>query len=242
MDLRLTEAATRVAKSAFDFLLPLVCVHCGNDGRLLCEECIRDAPSPNRVACQKCGEPVGEYASLCGECVALPPPLDRFVPIFRYGGPARSAVLALKYRGVTALASEMGQAIADHPFAARARNDCIAPVPMHRDRLRERGYNQAELIARSVAESIEVPFISHAIEKVRSTPSQVHLTRQERSKSLAGAFVANFDFEGAHVLLVDDVCTTGNTLMNCASALKRAGARRVSAVVFAKEMLEPSSD
>ena len=112
---------------------------------------------------------------------------------------------------------------------------------MHADRLRERGYNQAALLAQNVAENLQLRYIEDALAKIRSTPSQVELTRQERAFSLRNAFAANYDFDNAHVLLIDDVCTTGNTLMNCAAALKRAGARRVSAVVFAKELMSSES-
>lgn len=150
----------------------------------------------------------------------------------------RSAVHALKYRHITAIAPVIAEIISQHPFSKNAQIDCVVPVPVHADRLRERGYNQAALLAQNVAENLQLQFIPDALSKTLSTVSQVDLTRQERATSLRGAFAANYDFEDAHVLLVDDVCTTGNTLMNCAAALKRAGARRVSAMVYAKETID----
>ena len=156
----------------------------------------------------------------------------------RYGGAVRSAVHALKYRNITAIAPVIAALISQHPYSRNARIDCVAPVPIHTERLRERGYNQAALLAEHVAESRKLLFIPEALSKTRATASQVDLTKQERATSLRGAFAANFDFDDAHVLLIDDVCTTGNTLMNCAAALKRAGARRVSAMVFAKETID----
>lgn len=230
--------AGKTIKNIVDFLMPLVCVHCGVEGNLLCEKCVGEAVQLPRNTCVTCAEPTREYASRCGECAALPPPLDRLVPVFRYGGAVRSAVHALKYRHITAIAPVIADLIARHPYSRNAKIDCVVPVPIHKDRLRERGYNQAALLAQHVAENRDLLFIPDALSKTRATASQVDLTRQERATSLRGAFAANFDFEDAHVLLVDDVCTTGNTLMNCAAALKRAGARRVSAMVLAKETID----
>ncbi len=189
-----------------------------------------------RNVCRTCAEPTSEQMQLCGDCVTLPPPLDRMNAAFRYGGAASSAIQALKYRQITAIAPLMAELMIHHAFARKARFDCILPVPAHRDRMRQRGYNQASLLAQNVARESGLQFIEEALSKTRDTVSQVELSRLERAASLRNAFIANYNFEDAHVLLVDDVCTTGSTLMNCAVALKRAGARRVSAVVFAKEI------
>ena len=234
----MTTTAGKTIKTVVDFLMPLACVHCGVEGSLLCEKCIGTAVKLPVNTCVTCAEPTFENVSRCGECAALPPPLDRLVPIFRYGGAVRSAVHALKYRNITAIAPVIADLISQHPYSGNARIDCVAPVPIHTGRLRERGYNQAALLAEHVAGNRQLLFIPEALSKTRSTASQVDLTKQERATSLRGAFAANFDFDDAHVLLVDDVCTTGNTLMNCAAALKRAGARRVSAMVFAKETID----
>ncbi len=231
----LVKTATDAVQAAVDFIMPLVCVHCGTESSLLCTDCIEDANKVPDNVCRTCAAPTAEYLNFCGDCIALPPPLDRLVPAYRYGGAVRSAVHALKYRHMTAIATVMGELMAEHKFFRRAKLDCVVPVPVHKDRLRERGYNQAALLARSVADNIELQYISDALTKTRATASQVELTWHERSLSLTNAFVANYDFEDAHVLLVDDVSTSGNTLMNCAVALKRAGARRVSGLVFAKE-------
>ena len=236
------EVASRALKTAVDFFMPIACVHCGNEGSLLCNQCLADSPTMAKNTCLKCGERTAEHVKLCGECVALPPPLDRLVPAYRYGGPVRSAVHALKYRQITAIAPIMARTMSSQPFTRRAKLDCVAPVPMHSARLRAHGYNQASLLAQHLAENLQLQFIENALSKTRDTQSQVDLTRQQRAISLKNAFIANYDFDDAHVLLVDDVCTTGNTLMNCAVALKVAGARRVSAIVFAKETLEATFD
>ena len=230
------DTLSHTVKTVVDFVMPLMCVHCEDEGSLLCETCISNAPAMPAHVCTKCGEKTAEHVRYCGDCVALPPPLDRLVPIHRYGGSARSAIHALKYRHITAIAPEMAAQMSSSRFFKRAKLNCVVPVPMHENRLRERGYNQAALLARQVAHTNELAYIEDGLVKNRDTQSQVELSRLERARSLSRAFAANYDFADAHVLLVDDVCTTGSTLMNCAVALKRAGARRVSAVVFAKEM------
>ncbi len=234
----LTLRVNRVARFAVDFFMPVVCVHCEREGSLLCEECSGSLNPPSRALCQKCAEPVSKKGNLCGECVVLPPPLDRLEPLYRYEGPARSAVHALKYRDIRGLAPHLGELMANTRFLQQARIDCVLPVPMHEKKLRKRGYNQATLLASHLAEKIGIPTIEDGLTKLRETPSQVELSRKDRLRSVRGAFEANYDFSGAHVLLVDDVATTGSTLMNCAAALKRANARRVSALTFAKEMLD----
>ena len=236
------ETVSDALKAAVDFLMPMVCVDCGSEGSLMCESCLKNAFKTPSNACMKCGEHTREFLKLCGDCVALPPPLDRLVPVYRYDGIARSAVHALKYRGVTTIAPLMAREMWEHPYFRRAKIDCIVPVPMHEDRLRERGYNQAAMLAWNVADHLDIRYIEDALAKIRPTRSQVELSRQERAVSLRNAFGASYDFADAHILLIDDVCTTGNTLMNCAATLKRAGARRVSAMVFAKEMLTTDAE
>lgn len=236
------QTASKAINAIVDFLVPIACVHCGIEGSLWCDQCIENAPKLTSNTCLKCGERNAENLKLCGDCTTLPPPLDRLVAIYRYGGSARSVVHALKYRHVTAIAPAMAEIMSKHSFASQANLDCVAPVPAHRDRLRERGYNQASLIAREIADKLQLQFIEDALTKTRPTQSQVELTRQQRAISLRGAFEANYRFDDAHVLLIDDVCTTGNTLMNCAAALKLAGSRRVSAIVFAKETLDVEFD
>ena len=236
------ETVSDALKAAVDFLMPMVCVDCGSEGSLMCESCLKNATKTPSNACMKCGERTREFLKLCGDCVALPPPLDRLVPVYRYDGIARSAVHALKYRGITAIAPLMAREMWEHTYFRRAKIDCIVPVPMHEDRLRERGYNQAAMLACNVADHLDLRYIEDALAKIRPTRSQVELSRQERAVSLRNAFGARYDFADAHILLIDDVCTTGNTLMNCAATLKRAGARRVSAMVFAKEMLTTDAE
>lgn len=225
----------RALRSVAGFLIPQACVHCRREGELLCYECFSGLERVAGARCVSCGEVVGASYSICSGCVLAPPPLDRLAPVYRYQDAARSAVLALKFRSLKSIAPIMARPMSLQPLVTRGGIDCLVPVPSHGKRLRERGYNQAALLAKEIASISCTMLVERGLRKVKHTPSQVDLNREERSNSVRGAFEAEFDFTGAHVVLVDDVATTGSTLMACASALKRANASRVSALTFAKE-------
>jgi competence protein ComFC len=145
----------------------------------------------------------------------------------RYEGVGKEIVHALKYRGykkiVPRLATPLLLQIIDD-----GRFDAVVPVPLHRSRLRKRGFNQAELLARSVAAEINAP-LSDTLKVVRSTRDQVELSAAQRRANVAGAYRAGAPLRG-QVLLIDDVFTTGATMSACASTLMRAGAQEVHAL------------
>lgn len=225
----------RALRSIAGFLMPQACVNCRREGELLCYECFATLEPVAGARCVSCGEVVGQEYAVCASCAISPPPLDRLAPVYRYHGAARSAVLALKFRSLKAIAPIMARPMSLQPVVTNGDVDCIVPVPSHAKRIRERGYNQAALLAKEVSSLTGTMLIEQGLRKIRHTPSQVDLNQSERSNSVRGAFAAEFDFTGAHVLLIDDVATTGSTLMACASALKHAKARRVTALTFAKE-------
>ena len=113
--------------------------------------------------------------------------------------------------------------------------DVLAPAPMHRHRLRERGYNQSLLLAAVIAESTGSP-VADVLIRTRSTATQVGLSQSERQSNVAGAFAARGRLDGLSVMLIDDVVTTGATLTNCATACRSAGAASVRALVLATEI------
>jgi competence protein ComFC len=145
----------------------------------------------------------------------------------RYEGVGKEIVHALKYRGYKKIVPRLAtplllQIIGDGRF------DAVVPVPLHRSRLRKRGFNQAELLARSVAAEINAP-LSDTLKVVRSTRDQVELSAAQRRANVAGAYRAGAPLRG-QVLLIDDVFTTGATMSACASTLMRAGAQEVHAL------------
>jgi ComF family protein len=183
--------------------------------------------------CRACGLPLA--GRTCTACAAQPLALDRLASVFEYRDVARTAVLHLKYRGISGLAEELAPLMAAAHTGPRG---LVVPVPLHRDRLRERGYNQAELLARGLASETGFPLAERGLLRAVATPPQARLTeRTERFRNMEGAFSAAPELvAGRDVLLIDDVATTGATLNACAIALRSAGARSVAALTFARQL------
>jgi ComF family protein len=148
--------------------------------------------------------------------------------------PIRSAIHFLKYRNHQAVASALAQILAEAYHRFRLLAQVIVPVPLHAARLRERGYNQSELLARQIGYRLNLPVNTSALQRTRSTQSQMTLGYEERHRNVSGAFTCAASVTGQTVLLIDDVCTTGSTLDACAQALKLAGAAAVWGLTLAK--------
>ncbi|NQW16421.1 MAG: ComF family protein [Chloroflexi bacterium] len=148
---------------------------------------------------------------------------------------ARDAVHGLKYGDIRALSPILGTILSEHLIGLRTRPDVIVPVPLHSGRMRERGFNQAESMSNRVAELTGLPVDNGLLNRKLNIPHQAGLQRESRERNILGAFEAGPRTRGLHIMLLDDVTTTGSTLEECARTLKNAGAIRVDAAVFAKE-------
>lgn len=163
--------------------------------------------------------------------------LDGVTTWAEFDGAIRTGLHELKYKGQQRLAEPLGTLVVKALRDLNWSIDLVCAVPMHQDRLCERGYNQAHLLAVEVARQLAWPLANDVVWRVRHTQSQVDLNAVERRENVAGAFMADAaQAAGCSVLLVDDVLTTGATLAACADALRAAGARRVygAAVASAK--------
>jgi predicted amidophosphoribosyltransferase len=217
----------RATSHALDAALPAACVGCGREGPPLCEAC---APALDRRLDAPAGVPIG----LPGD---LPAPLLQLDWCAPFSGTVRSALHAIKYGGEQRLAEPLG-AIARRWARIGVGADVITHVPVHANRARTRGYDQAELIARAAARHLGLRYAT-LLTRERATIAQFDLDRGDRAANVAGAFVADPgrgpDPIGRWVLLIDDVVTTGATLAACAEALERAGALGTSAITVARE-------
>jgi ComF family protein len=222
-------------------LLPPLCVHCAEPlpGARpgICRWC-RATLRPLPAGCRRCSLPRPGSPPDCDRCRGWPAGLEA-VAATRYAGAAESVVHALKYRGWSHLAGLCADSMTE-PLAGRARAfDAIVPVPLHRARLRERGFNQSELLGRAVGERLAIPLVD-ALARSRPTPSQVGLGRSARKRNVDGAFAVRGGVRpGAVVALVDDVATSGATRGAAAATLIAAGASRVVAVTFALALEGP---
>lgn len=219
---------------------PLVRALAGAVGRSLL-----DLLSPYR--CSACDEPLRARAAFCAPCAAtvlrapvLVPRTDRgpirVVAAALYGGAMAEAICRFKYDDRPDLATPLGELAWLAAQRAQARADVVVPVPLHPRRLAERGYNQAALIARPVAKRLGVSVLARGLRRTRATAPQASLAGAARSANVSGAFrVRRTDAVRARqVMLVDDVFTTGATLIACARALLDAGAEGVDALVLAR--------
>ena len=214
------------AERALDLALPAQCAGCRREGAALCRECV---PALDVRLNSEPGVPIGLPAD-------LPPPLLQLEWCAPFTGVTRRALHALKYDGERRLAKPLGAAVARRWRRAGAAGDVLVPVPASPDRVRERGYDQAALIAAEAARRLSMPVLA-AVERTRATTAQFDLDRAGRAANLGGAFraVPGAPIGGRWVVLVDDVATTGATLAACATALLEGGAVAVSAITVARE-------
>jgi len=212
-----------------DLLFPPRCASCGAAGRSVCPVCARRVPVVTPPLCARCGRPSEDPLSACAEC---PPPVISVVRTpFLYDGPVADLVRALKFRGWAWAARALGGAMA---AVWEERVDVVTWVPLSRARRRERGFDQAERLARVVARRLDRP-LEPLLRRVADTPAQARLSGPDRRRALRDAFVARRR-SARSVLLVDDVLTTGATAAACARALREAGAAEVAVLAAARSL------
>jgi ComF family protein len=226
----------QLVDGALDAVLPSHCLLCGARGQgglSLCAACEAEIPR-NGVCCARCALPLESPAPLCGRCVRAPPPWDAAWAPFRYEWPLAQLESRFKFAGDLASGRTLALLWSTAPCPVDLP-DAIVPVPLHRSRLRRRGYNQVLELARGVASPLGVRLRREALLRTRATAAQTELSAVQRRRNVRGAFQACFDGEiPEHVAVLDDVCTTGATLAECARALKCAGVKRVDAWALAR--------
>ncbi len=211
----------------------LACSEPGLETRDICAACQARLPW-NPIACPTCALPLPVSSPACGECLRRAPPLDAAYAAFVYARPVDRLLPRFKFHGDLAAGRLLAQLMAD-AFATLERPDAVIPVPLHRKRLRARGYDQALELARPLARAFELPLLGEGLLRLRSTMAQSQLSAPARRRNVRGAFVVPHASQlPAHVVLIDDVMTTGATLHAAAQALRRAGVRRVDAWVCAR--------
>ncbi len=190
--------------------------------------------------CQLCGLPheSDRREAACGRCQVSPIQLDGLRAYAIHGGPLRQAIHQFKYEDLRALARPLGQLMADgwHRLApSDLALDVVVPVPLHRSRQRQRGYNQAALLAREFGACLHLPVVEDAMVRSRATAPQVDLNAEERRANVRDAFgCRRGGLDGKHVLLVDDVCTSGATLESACLVLRSVGVSSVWACTLTR--------
>ena len=224
-----TSSLTPYVLALADLFFPQRCVGCERRASdLLCQDCFEALPHVGSPVCARCGTPTAFETFVCDECKGVDFGFESARAPLRYEGVGEEIVHALKYRGYTRVVERLAAPLMLEVLDRGERFDAVVPVPLHRSRLRRRGFNQAELLARGLAAGLNAP-VSDKLRSVRRTRDQVELSAAERRANVEGAFAARERVWGK-ILLVDDVFTTGATTSECAEILLRGGAQEVHAV------------
>ena len=224
------------------------CVLCASpeaNSHALCSPCLNDLPWHPNTSCPQCGlasSGTGLNAIVCGSCLNSPPDFDVTKAVFLYAYPVDAMMLRYKYGNMLNLGDTFGEFLAEKTVLENhfKNIDLIIPMPMHPQRLKERGFNQALEIAKVLCKNHKEKLDYKSVERQTLTPPQASLPLKERVKNIKGAFKVNADklnkFQGKSIAIVDDVMTTGASLNELAKTLKKSGASHVECWVVARTL------
>lgn len=226
-------------KKGFNGLLASTCVLCGARGQqdmAICLPCKVALPWLG-TGCNRCALPLlslPEISSgqLCAACLIMPPPYTKTIALCRYEQPVDRLIMGLKFNQKLVYARLLGELMAEHLLqngyqVAEDRPECLIPVPLHPQRLRERGFNQVIELARPIANKLRLPIDRQSCQRVRSTEAQSALPAVQRQHNVKGAFAIVEGFNAKHVAVLDDVMTTGHTMAELCQELQKAGVERI---------------
>ena len=227
----------KLKSGVLDFVFPQSCVGCGKEGNFLCPSCRRQLPRIMPPLCPKCGRPQPS-GIVCPSCVGWQASVDGIRSPFRFEEAIRKAIHQLKYQNIRALAKPLAELLSDYLVANPVPGEVLVPVPLHKKRLRERGYNQSSLLAKELGKLRGLPVVDNCLIRQKHASPQARTSSvEERRSNVAGAFICRDSrLSGKQVLLIDDVSTSGATIDACAAALKAAGAASVWGLALAREI------
>lgn len=221
--------------TALDWVYPPVCAVCGSPGHPLCLNCREKIQFISGKVCSVCGAPIHGNMEICYDCDKKRPVYDAMRNLAFYGGVIRECVHALKYQNNRSLGKYFSELLLPVVDKETWQIDIVVPVPLSRERYKERGYNQAAAIAHPLALGLGKRYFPFGLEQVKDTRSQVGLSAEERRLNVVGAFEAIPELVNRkNILLVDDVMTTGATMESSAKALKCAGSGDVYCITIAR--------
>lgn len=240
------EILKSIENFALEMIFPSQCVCCGKKGPALCNDCTKSIKLLNVQKCPCCEKSITDSGKLCSDCKQTDYPIKRLLVATSYKDPEIPKLVHLfKYRFISELQLGLGEIL----LKALTKNEIeipnlIIPVPLHPFRLRWRGFNQSELLANYIGKNLtpgfNIEINNEIIKRTRYSAPQMKIKKySERQKNIFGAFRANPELknkiQGKKILLVDDICTTGSTLIECAKSLQALNPRSISAIVIARQ-------
>lgn len=223
-----TEYLKLFNRSCCNLLLPRSCIVCNQNlsaenSQFCCQHCYELLPFQNN-ACQHCGQQFAAPLDICGHCISKPPQFERCFCAFAYQDPIKELIQAFKYQQQPSLAKVLAkllhQEVCDHQFD---KPEALIPVPMHYSRLRERGYNQALLLAKELGKLTKIKVDNQILSKQKAVPAQALQNKRQRKKAVRGSFSCVTKAPYSHVAIIDDVVTTGSTISEITKILRKKG-------------------
>ena len=230
---RLLTGLTRLIGNLFAIEACLACGHTISQSHSFCCACskrLKRVPNP----CLYCGQPGVTADSICPACLLNPPRWQKMVAPLQYRGMVRDYLIQLKFSAALHLANSICMHSIEHFRNDEAKPEVLLPVPLHRRRLIERGYNQAHEIAKIWSRELGIPIDQHALKRLRNTPSQSGLSATQRGQNTCNAFSYSPTRDYRHVAIVDDIVTTGSTVAEITRELHRSGVEFVEVWALAR--------
>ncbi len=232
-----------LAQNLLSALFPSCCVFCQKtvdqataQDIEICPDCYQALPH-NTTCCVRCALPLAEditSATFCGRCIKKRPAFDYACSPFRYEDDIIKLVHQLKFSEKIRFSRSIGEMLLAHFSARNEKPDCLLPVALHPSRMRQRGFNQSIEISRVLAKKLAIPIEHSVIVRQRSTAAQTGLSAKQRQKNIRGAFSVAGELNHQHVLIIDDVMTTGATVNELATLLKKNNVERVGVLCIAR--------
>lgn len=225
----------RSAWNALDLLFPPACGGCGKIGSRWCVDCQKQVKILRGILCEICGLPL-EVAGICETCRAERPHFRALRAWAVFDNPVQKALHKLKYRRDVSMGDALASQMVSFVEELNWPIDMIVPIPLGKQRRRERGYNQVGMIAKPLAMALNIKYAPDELMRRKETRSQVGLTKAERRENVHAAFQGGMGVRQKTVLVMDDVSTTGSTLSSSAEALYLSGAKDVYALTVARAL------
>lgn len=225
---------SKIGEKVLDFIFPRFCVGCYNEGNFLCEDCKNKIILIKIPTCIKCQKMTTE--GICKKCKEDIPIQKAIIAGYHRDPILREAIHYLKYEGLTELSHMLSKLIIERLNNEKFPKNCtIIPVPLHKSRFSNRGYNQSELIAKKISDHFNIPFETRLLKRIKNTKPQIELKHKERQDNVIDAFCLNkkCQLPVGTIILIDDVITTGATIAECARILRESGTKHIWLIALA---------